>query len=431
MAVLPGGTGHELPQITELIPVDIARAAAIQQHGGAACHRAIGARVGDRRRVRRVDGDEIGSAGHLPVMNDERQAVLAFRSQEEGRPNRRGLQEGYGAARRLRDDIPLIGQRIAVNVERTSAIERDRRVSSDCLVRPGVGLRRGIGGRNREVRAVGQLTVADFNPNDVGTGTVGKKAGKGAGRRCDRGAAARRTTDDRPQKREWTAFGIRRSARVERHRLRDERLTDRGDIGIRWLIRGGRCHRPREIRRVEGEGAILLEAERIQAAHGAAGRGRSKRHLAIDDDRPRRTAHDASGRSRERRSRIGEERRIGEFEDRAGDSRFADELIAADGQCLRAQEQRHDPEGRGPPDHEQREKSDSLHPLTSHRRRDRQTRHGETAVTRAAMVLRRGRSLAECGRPLNRDRADRSTIYMAVTIPSSPKPGESQSGTEE
>ena len=177
------GSRDQRPAIAERRAVGIRRGAAVELHGVARVRRAGRARVGARARIVGVDHDLVGRARAHAVVGDEPHAVATRAIDREARIDGARIREHGAAARRRRDDLPVVGERVAVRVGRRRAVEHRHAADGDRLIGAGRRARRGVARRDRHrIRCARCLPVAHDELEDVVAREIGDEGRPYCGR---------------------------------------------------------------------------------------------------------------------------------------------------------------------------------------------------------------------------------------------------------
>ena len=127
----------------------------------------------------------------------------------------------------------MIGERIAIDVRRSGAVQMHQCADTDHLIRPRVGDRRGIlrGDGDESRRAVVHAVIHD-QPDLIRARLIHGKTGRNCVGDCQRRQAAGRQADEAPLVGQRISVNIRRVTTVKKH-LRSK---------ANGLIRTGICH---------------------------------------------------------------------------------------------------------------------------------------------------------------------------------------------
>ena len=140
-------------------------------------------RIGDGPRIRGAYDDRRRSAIASAVVDDELHGVRAGSIDDETRVDRCGVRESRPTAVRNSGQAPAIGQRVAVDVGRSGAVECHRRASRHSLIGAGVG-HGGVIDRGRN--AVDALSESERRPLRIAE-LQNHRGQRGAGTQAARG----------------------------------------------------------------------------------------------------------------------------------------------------------------------------------------------------------------------------------------------------
>ncbi len=227
------------------------------------------------------------------VRDGEADRVGARHIGHERRHRARRVHDHGRATRRTQGKGPAVAERVAIDIRRPRAVQRDSLSGDRGLIGPRVGDRIGVGRRGRhddDVDSAAQHTIVDGEIDLVAPSDVdgeGRHDGRGA---RQRGRAARRAHAQSPEIRERIAVGIARGRAVERHDVADERDDIGTGIGDRSVIaRRDRALRQRALQRAEarivgGDDQIAIRIARVHRPRRglASGRGDQRNVIAID-----------------------------------------------------------------------------------------------------------------------------------------------------
>ena len=129
-----GRLGEECPAVGERIPVGIGAGAAIEgDERSRELAALVGAGVGHRRDIVGGDGHAVGCAVHRAIVHNELHDIVAGAVDGKGRRHAGGIRQDRGAAGRLGEECPAVGERIPVGVGTGAAVQRDEGAGGCCL----------------------------------------------------------------------------------------------------------------------------------------------------------------------------------------------------------------------------------------------------------------------------------------------------------